>query len=311
MVFKSEAIVHPDEVVTYISPGECQLSYNPLQMALTWEALATRDGRLLQDALEHRHALPEGTAWVNYVRSHDDVGWTFADEDAGALGIDAFGHRQFLNRFYTGRHDGSFARGVAFQENPATGDARVTGTTASLAGIEAGDPAGEDRVVLAHALALSTGGIPLLYLGDEVAQLNDYSYTDDPLRRGDSRWVHRGNRPRDRYALRDDVTTPSGRVFRRLTKLVSVRQQSPEFAGNALIGFRTPHASVVGYQRPGADATVLVLANVGDAEVQIDQLTLSGFEREAFDLVHDSDIDLADGIVLRPHGFVWLRVTPL
>ena len=311
MVFKSEAIVHPDEVVTYISPGECQLSYNPLQMALTWEALATRDGRLLQDALEHRHALPEGTAWVNYVRSHDDVGWTFADEDAGALGIDAFGHRQFLNRFYTGRHDGSFARGVAFQENPATGDARVTGTTASLAGIEAGDPAGEDRVVLAHALALSTGGIPLLYLGDEVAQLNDYSYTDDPLRRGDSRWVHRGNRPRDRYALRDDVTTPSGRVFRRLTKLVSVRQQSPEFAGNALIGFRTPHPSVVGYQRPGADATVLVLANVGDAEVQIDQLTLSGFEREAFDLVHDSDIDLADGIVLRPHGFVWLRVTPL
>ncbi len=311
MVFKSEAIVHPDEVIAYISPDECELSYNPLQMALTWEALATRDGRLLQDALERRHALPAGTAWVNYVRSHDDVGWTFADEDAAALGIDAFAHRQFLNRFYTGRYDGSFARGVAFQENPATGDARVAGTTASLAGVEAGDAAGEDRVVLAHALALSTGGIPLLYLGDEVAQLNDYSYADDPLRRGDSRWVHRGNRPRDRYAQRTDLSTPAGRIHRRLTKLVAARQQSPELAGNALIGFRTPHPSVVGYQRPGADATVLVLANVGDAEVQIDQLTLSGFEREAFDLVHDSDIDLADGIVLRPHGFVWLRVTPL
>jgi amylosucrase len=164
MVFKSEAIVHPDEVVTYISPEECQLSYNPLQMALTWEALATRDGRLLQDALEERHALPAGTAWVNYVRSHDDIGWTFADEDAARYGIDGYAHRQFLNRFYTGRHDGTFARGVAFQENPTTGDARVTGTTASLAGIEAGDAGGEDRVVLAHALALSTGGIPLLYL---------------------------------------------------------------------------------------------------------------------------------------------------
>jgi len=138
MMFKSEAIVHPDEVVTYISPGECELSYNPLQMALTWEALATRDGRLLQDALEHRHALPEGTAWVNYVRGHDDIGWTFADEDAAKLGIDGYAHRQFLNRFYTGRFEGTFARGVAFQENPATGDARVTGTTASLAGVEAG-----------------------------------------------------------------------------------------------------------------------------------------------------------------------------
>lgn len=311
MVFKSEAIVHPDEVVTYISREECELSYNPLQMALTWEALATRDGRLLQDALENRHALPPGTAWVNYVRSHDDIGWTFADEDAAALGIDGYAHRQFLNRFYTGRHDGGFARGVPFQENPATGDARVTGTTASLAGVEAGDPGGEDRIVLAHALALSTGGIPLLYLGDEVAQLNDYSYADDPLRRGDTRWVHRGNRPRDQYARRDDLETPAGRVFRRLTKLISVRQTTPELAGNDLVGFRTPHRSVVGYQRPGETTRVLALANVGDDPVHIDPLTLSGFARTAFDLVHDIDVDLDEGVVLAPHGFTWLRVTPL
>ena len=309
MLFKSEAIVHPDEVVTYISPDECELSYNPLQMALTWEALATRDGRLLQQALDRRHDLPPGTAWVNYVRSHDDIGWTFADEDAAELGIDGYAHRRFLNAFYTGQHEGTFARGVAFQENPDTGDARVTGTTASLAGIEAHDPAGEDRVVLAHALALSTGGIPLLYLGDEVAQLNDYSYVDDPARRGDSRWVHRGNRPRDQYARRDDAEAPAGRVYRRLTKLISVRQATPEFAGGALVPFHSPHASIVGYQRPGAASRVLVLANVGDAEVSIDPLTLSGFERAAVDLVHDSDIDLDDGIDLPPHGFVWLRVT--
>ena len=311
MVFKSEAIVHPDEVVSYISPDECELSYNPLQMALTWEALATRDGRLLQQALDRRHALAPGTAWVNYVRSHDDIGWTFADEDAAELGIDGYAHRQFLNRFYTGRHEGTFARGVAFQENPATGDARVTGTTASLAGVEAGDPGGEDRVVLAHALALSTGGIPLLYLGDEVAQLNDYTYADDPVRRGDTRWVHRGNRPRDAYAHRGDDTTVAGRVFHRLTKLISVRRQSPELAGNALLPFHTPHAAVVGYQRPGPETRMLVLANVGDAEVTIDPLTLSGFERTAFDPVHDVEVDLDEGVALRPHGFVWLRVRPV
>jgi len=310
MVFKSEAIVHPDEVVSYISPDECELSYNPLQMALTWEALATRDGRLLQQALDRRHELPAGTAWVNYVRSHDDIGWTFADEDAAEFGIDGYAHRQFLNRFYTGRHDGTFARGVAFQENPANGDARVTGTTASLAGIEAADPGGEDRVVLAHALALSTGGVPLLYLGDEVAQLNDYTYADDPVRRGDTRWVHRGHRPRDAYAQRGDDRTPSGRVFRRLTKLISVRRQSPELAGNALIPFHTPHAAIIGFQRPGEDTRLLVLANVGDAEISIDPRTFSGFERSAFDLVHDAPRDLDDGLDLPPRGFVWLRVVP-
>lgn len=310
MVFKSEAIVHPDEVVSFISKNECRTSYNPLQMALTWEALATRDARLLQQALERRHALPPGTAWVNYVRSHDDIGWTFADEDAAELGIDGFEHRRFLNRFYTGRYEGTFARGVAFQENPKTGDARVTGTTASLAGVEAGDPGGEDRVVLAHAIALSTGGVPLIYLGDEVAQLNDYSYADDPVRRGDSRWVHRGNRPRDRYAEKADATTVAGRVHARLTRLIAVRRATPEFAGNDLVGFNVPHRAVLGYQRPGAEATVLVLANVGDEQVYVDPLTLSGFDPAARDLVAGADRDLDEGLVLPAHGFVWLRVSP-
>lgn len=246
VLFKSEAIVHPDEVISYISPEECRLSYNPLQMALTWEALATRDARLLQQALDRRHALPAGTSWVNYVRSHDDIGWTFADEDAAELGIDGYAHRRFLNDFYVGRVDDTFSRGVAFQENPKTGDARIAGTSASLAGIEAGLDGGEDRVILAHAIALSTGGIPLLYLGDEVAQANDYTYLDDPTRADDSRWVHRPARPESAYASRHDMTATAGRIHRRLTDLIHARQRTPAFAGNTLVPFHTPHRGVVG-----------------------------------------------------------------
>ncbi|SDG72916.1 amylosucrase [Microbacterium pygmaeum] len=310
LLFKSEAIVHPDEVIEYISLEECQLSYNPLQMALTWEALATRDPRMLQQALERRHALPPGTAWVNYVRSHDDIGWTFADEDAAELGIDGHPHRRFLNDFYVGRFPGTFARGVPFQENPKTGDARVTGTTASLAGVEAGDPAGVDRVLLAHAIALSTGGIPLLYLGDEVAQLNDYSYRDDPDTAQDSRWVHRPARPAARYDERADAGTDAGRVFTGLSSLILARQAAPEFAGNDLVGFDPRHPCVLAFQRPGETTTVLVLANVGDDLALVDPLTLSGFADEATDIVIDAEIDLTRGIALPAHGFAWLRVTP-
>nr|WP_082484971.1 amylosucrase [Microbacterium sp. Leaf151] len=309
LLFKSEAIVHPDEVVSYVSPDECQISYNPLQMALTWEALATRDGRLLQQALERRHALPDGTAWVNYVRSHDDIGWTFADEDAAELGIDGYPHRRFLNDFYVGRSDGTFARGVPFQENPRTGDARVTGTTASLAGIEAGDAGGEDRVVLAHALALSTGGIPLLYLGDEVAQLNDYGYADRPAEAGDSRWVHRPFRPEQNYADRTDAATPAGRVFSRLSRLLAVRRATPEFAGNELVAFDAHVGSVVAFLRPGDGGfAVLVAANVADSAVEIDALTLSGLAPEALDLVTGDPVWLGAGVTLGAHGERWLRV---
>lgn len=133
---KSEAIVHPDEVVKYISLEECQLSYNPLLMALLWESLATREVRLLEFSMQKRFQLPENCTWVNYVRCHDDIGWTFSDEDANQLWINGYDHRRFLNEFYTGRFPGSFARGLPFQENPKTGDCRISGTCASLAGLE-------------------------------------------------------------------------------------------------------------------------------------------------------------------------------
>ena len=308
LIFKSEAIVHPDEVIQYISPGECQISYNPLQMALTWEALATRDARLLSQAIERRHGLPDGTAWVNYVRGHDDIGWTFADEDAAELGINGFEHRRFLNNFYIGRHPGTFARGAAFQENPLTGDARIAGTTASLAGIEAGDAGGEDRVILAHAVAMSTGGMPLLYLGDEVAQLNDYYYRDRPAEAGDSRWVNRPFRPEVAYNARHDTRTTAGRVFTRLRHLLELRGETPEFGGNELTAFHTPHPSVLAYQRPGADHVVLVLANFGDHPVHIEALTLSGFAASAEDLISGGQADLSQGVSLPGHGFRWLRV---
>ena len=136
LLFKSEAIVHPDEVIKYVDRHECQLSYNPLLMALLWEAVATREVKLLAQAMRNRNRLPEGCSWVNYLRCHDDIGWTFDDLDAAQVGIDPAGHRRFLNDFYTGRFPGSFARGFPFQFNPDSGDQRVCGTLASLAGLE-------------------------------------------------------------------------------------------------------------------------------------------------------------------------------
>ncbi|KAA9394952.1 amylosucrase [Kocuria coralli] len=315
-VFKSEAIVHPDEVIEYIHPDECQISYNPLQMALTWEALATRKSVLLNDALTERHSLPAGTAWVNYVRSHDDIGWTFSDEDAARRGIDGHQHRRFLNDFYTGRFPGSFADGVAFQYNPKTGDARVCGTTASLAGTTTGDPeSGVGRVLLAHAIAMSTGGLPLLYLGDELAQLNDPQWHLDPANGNDSRWAHRPPFPREAYEQRHDTSTVAGQIFEGLQHMLRVRRETPEFEGAQLIGFDPGNEHIVAYQRPGVDpqgrpSVVLCLANVDDVEHRVEALTLSGFEPGAISLLGDHALDLTRGVDLPPHSVAWLRVHP-
>ena len=310
LLFKSEAIVHPDEVARYIDPAECQLSYNPLQMALIWEALATRDVSLLSLALERRHNIPAGTSWVNYVRSHDDIGWTFADEDAAELGINAFDHRRFLNSFYVSRFPGSFARGVPFQDNPRTGDCRISGTTASLCGLEGGTATAVNRILLAHSVAFSTGGIPLLYLGDEVGQLNDYQYALEDGHGADSRWVHRPHYPAADYARRTDPDTPAGAVYAGLRRMISVRSATPELAGTRLLGFATNSPGVLGYQRPGDGTLILALANFSDGPQEVSAATLSGFAPDAADILAGTAVRLDAGIVLQPQQFVWLRVTP-
>ena len=306
LLFKSEAIVHPDDVIKYIDARECQLSYNPLQMALLWNTLATREVNLLQMALEERHHIPVGTAWVNYVRCHDDIGWTFADEDAQRVGITGWDHRKFLNQFYVNRFPGSFARGVPFQDNPATGDCRISGTCGSLCGLEQGDPHAVDRILLLHSVAMSTGGIPLLYLGDEVGTLNDHRYLQDPDKAGDSRWVHRPARDAQRYAQRHDPSTTSGRVFGGMRRLIGLRQSLPALSGGRLVGFRGGNPHVLGYFRGQGAQRLLVLANFSELGQRCDVSVFGAGPRIAHDLVSDRSLDLEKGLLLKPYEFVWI-----
>ncbi len=273
LIFKSEAIVHPDDVVKYISPHECQISYNPLLMALLWNTLATRQVNLLSQALAKRFKLHPETAWVNYVRVHDDIGWTFSDEDAAQLGINGRDHRNFLNEFYRGRFNGSFARGLPFQENLFTGDCRISGTCASLAGLEkALHEEGKNEVELAirrifliHGIILTAGGIPLIYLGDEIGTLNDYAYRDDPAHERDSRWVHRPKADWEKYAERSDPKTIEGRVFQGLKKLIKLRKSHKVFGDGELEVIPTESEHVLGFERTHAGKRAVVFANFSES----------------------------------------------
>ena len=294
LLFKSEAIVHPDDVVKYISPNECQLSYNPLLMALLWNSLATRKTSLLSQALATRFKIHPETAWVNYVRVHDDIGWTFSDEDAALLGVNGNDHRRFLNEFYRGRFNGSFARGLPFQENPVTGDCRISGTCASLAGLEkALHEEGEKevelairRILLIHGVILTVGGIPLLYLGDEIGTLNDYTYRDDPAHERDSRWVHRPQADWGKYAKRNDVNTIEGQVFHGLKMLIELRKQHEAFAGGELEIIPTENEHVLGFMRTHAGRRAVIFANFSEESQSLPARILEQYSIHSKKLLH-------------------------
>ena len=317
LLFKSEAIVHPDEVAKYISPHECQLSYNPLLMALLWNSLATREVRLLRHAMSYRFQIPAETAWVNYIRCHDDIGWTFDDGDAGVLGINGFDHRRFLNRFYTGRFPGSFARGLPFQENPKTGDARISGTLASLAGLERalllGDTAEIElairRILLLHAVILCIGGIPLLYLGDEVGWLNDYDYRNDPAKADDSRWVHRPHIDWTKMARRQNGEMIEGKIFQRLQRLIAIRQNTPGFGGNQMAVVHVGSDHIFAFVRTNAEQRILVLVNFTESEQRIapNEIRLYGLGYQFHDLITDTPLTISEEpLRLEPYQVMWL-----
>ncbi len=317
LLFKSEAIVHPDEVAKYINQDECQLSYNPLLMALLWNTLATREVNLLLHSLLNRFTIPDGCAWVNYVRCHDDIGWTFSDDDAADLWINAFDHRQFLNAFYSGRFEGSFGRGLLFQENLKTGDARISGTCASLAGLEkalneeteAEVDLAIQRILLIHNIIFSIGGVPLIYLGDEVGTLNDYTYRQDPAKAGDSRWVHRTAANTELYAQRDYLNTVPGKIFHGLKHLVELRKSTPVIGGSLPEFVDTGNPHIFAYLRTQGNSKILFLNNFSDfaQRVKIYVGQLDRFSFPLVDLVSGVKYENRVEIDLAPFEYLWLQ----
>ena len=324
VVFKAEAIVGPDELVRYLGVHdrhrpECELAYHNQLMVMGWSSAASRDVGLVTQALSQMRLPPPTTTWVTYVRCHDDIGWAVADEDAAANGLDAFTHRRFLNDFYSGSFAASFAHGALFQANPVTGDARVSGTAASLCGIEQALELDDRallgqavrRLLLLYGLAFSYGGIPLIYMGDEIAQVNDAAYTDDPEHTQDNRWLHRPAMDWAAAERRHDPASVAGMVFEGLRQLGAVRRGLPALrAGGDTRPLWTDDPAVFAYARiHPRKGTFLGLANFGDFATSCDAgiLGAAGLRRPWDALAPDGRFGLHEGRIHLPGlGMLWL-----
>jgi amylosucrase len=316
VVFKAEAIVAPEELVQYLGAHdryrpECDLAYHNQLMVRLWSSLAARDGQLATAALSRLRQPPAPSDWVTYVRNHDDIGWAIADEDARAVGWDGFAHQQFLRNYFHGTFPGSWARGVPFQENPATGDARTSGTTASLCGIDVDPWLAVRRLLLLYSVIYSYGGIPLIYMGDEIALHNDEAWADDPEHEDDNRWLHRPVMDWAAAERRHDPNSIEGRAFEGLSALGAARRAQLALRGGgetSLLWTHQPH--VLAYRRRNARSGILVvLANFSDdaGAVDVSALTAAGLRAPAVAHASEPHPGVVGGHVpLLPWGFVWL-----
>ncbi len=309
VLFKAEAIVGPGDLPAYLGLGEhagkvSDLAYHNSLMVQIWSMLASGEVGLATIALQDLPQPPVGTAWITYVRCHDDIGWAIDDGDAWRAGLDGFAHRRFLSDWYGGHHPGSWARGLVFQENPVTGDRRISGTLASLAGLECGDPGAVARILLAHAVILGFGGLPVLWMGDEVALLNDAVWAADPAHAADNRWVHRPRMPWPPPVDTDGVREG-------LAHLLSVRATLPHLHAACPTEIWDPRdPGVLLVVRRGANGPLLGAYNMTDRQATVPGEVLAWLGLPADDL-HDHlagapPLVADDAVRLAPHAAAWI-----
>ena len=276
-----EVVMEPSKVVPYfgtVEKPECHLLYNVTTMASIWHTVASKDVRLLAHQLGQVFSLPSEYTFLNYLRCHDDIGWGLDYDFLRQFEMYEVPHKKFLNDYLTGKLPGSKSRGELYNDDPRLGDARLCGTTASLCGIEAAKYEKNDNALelaerkdlMLHAFMFSLSGIPVLYSGDEIAQENDYSYHNDPLKAEDSRYLHRGKMNWEMAEKRSIEGSPENRVFRGLRALEELRAGYAVFDDAADVWLlNTKNNSVLGFGRYYRGEKLLAFYNFSDDEAEI------------------------------------------
>ncbi|MDX1352592.1 MAG: alpha-amylase family glycosyl hydrolase [Thiomicrorhabdus sp.] len=329
VLFIAEAIVAPSEVTKYFGEDaviakECEIAYNATYMALLWDAVATKNAKLLTQGIKSLPVKLERATWLNYIRCHDDIGLGFDDKDIIQAGYDPHSHRRFLIDYLTGRYQGSHARGLPFAENAKTGDSRISGSLASLTGLQyaffSGDLDAQEnaikQILLLNSMILSFGGIPLLYYGDEIGTLNDDSYLDDPHKMDDNRWVHRPYINWQKAEQRHISGTIEYEIFNGIKKMIAVRKEVNVFAdfnNRELIDVDNANLFVFNRFNPQKSSDrVLVVANFNDQPQKLDLEDVEGWGRynqsQLFDLYSRQKPEIYNNTLVIPGlSFYWLR----
>ena len=308
-----EVVMEPAKVVPYfgtVEKPECHMLYNVTTMASIWHTVATGKVSLLKHQMDVINGLPREYVFLNYLRCHDDIGWGLEYDWLRKESMEEVPHKRFLSDYFTGKWPGSMARGELYNDDPSSGDARLCGTTASLCGLEGaletGNQEAEEKAVacdqMLHAFMMTLSGIPMLYSGDEIGQLNDYSYRNDPAKAADSRYVHRGKFHWEMAAKRTEKGTVQQRLFSGIRRLEEIRKKLPVFLNAAAV--RTADTG---------DPAVLCLIRELDGEKLAAIFNFSGEEKTAYinepgtyrDLLSEEDLEGVN-VPMGPYGARWM-----
>lgn len=314
IVLLGEVVMEPEKVAPYfgtVEKPECHMLYNVTTMATTWNTVATRDVRLLRKQMDIVCSLPKEYTFLNYLRCHDDIGWGLDYATLSEWGMKEVPHKKYLNDYFQGRTEGSVSRGELYNEDPVTGDARFCATTASMCGIESAgfEQDGEKmeravgKDIMLHAYMFTQSGIPMLYSGDEVGQVNDYTYKDDPDKAPDSRYIHRGKFCWDLAENIEKEGSVQEKIFHALTRLEEIRRNHAVFSADAEVYTKDySDTSILWIVRKAEGRELHAVFNFSDEEKEIWMPEVT----EYTDLL-TGETEVIEKTRVQSWGFLWLE----
>lgn len=327
VILLAEAIVAPRNILKYfgenmLEGNECEVAYNASLMALLWNSIATKQATLMLKSLTDIPSKPKDSTWINYIRCHDDIGLGYDDDFVRSMGWDPESHKQFILSYYCGKLEWSPAKGLMFMYNPKNGDGRITGSAASLLGLEMAmeqkTPHGIDyaisKILMMHGIILTYGGIPMIYVGDEIGTLNDYTYTQNQDHKNDNRWV---NRPMHNWSLVSGLgiaeDNPSSQIYAGLKKMIGLRKEYAVFKdANDVKIHSSPNPHIFVYQRTNETDHVWVVSNFNEVTETLDigwllsigiysgENSIDLLTGETFALIHNE-------LPLKPYQQMWIK----
>ena len=312
-----EAIVEPNEIIKYFGDDnntECEVLYNASMMVLYWNSLAMRDTRIMTKTLQKKYSIPRSSTWINYARCHDDIGWGLENDIVESFGFNSFSHKQFLIDFYLGRHPSSFSIGELYEFNPKTLDARNCGTMASLCGLEKAIKHNNSyeiklsiaRILLLNSILISFSGIPMLYSGDEIGMLNDWSYKENINFKNDSRWLHRGRFDWEVLNKLKDETSIEANINYPIKKMIKIRKKHQIFSSNIeskVLDFN--NQKVFSFEK---NDKLFVIANFTEEEVFLERnhYEYKLYKSKYKNLLNDQIVYVNERITLKAYETLWL-----
>ena len=315
VILKGEVVMAPKELKAYFGTPEapeCHLLYNVSLMVNFWSSLASQDVRLLEHMAEDILSMEEHCSFVNYIRCHDDIGWGLDEDYERKIGIDPLKHKIFLYRFFEGSFPGSYSLGQLYNYDRVSLDARSCGTTASLCGIENGRNHFDDTMIemgvkrdlLMHAALYSFRGFPMLSSGDEIGQLNDWSYMNNPSLALDSRNIHRSHFNWDNEKKAREGKGYEGEIMKGILTLDRVRKTEPCFAPEAKVNTWKSHSDgVFSIRRTIEGRDMLCVMNFRGSK---EKVHYDYFMGEYEDLFTKRVVNPGIGFELQPYEYLYL-----